>query len=43
METTCNLDCNQELNLIYKGSTPIFNFNVCLETDDVELEETSQG
>lgn len=40
METICNLDCNQELNLIFKGSTPIFNFNVCLETDDIDLENT---
>ena len=42
METTCNcnLDCNQELQMVYKGSTPTFNFNVCLATDEVDVTNT---
>lgn len=35
------MDCNcEELNLIYKGTTPTFNFNVCLDTSLVDLDKT---
>ena len=40
MATTCNLDCDKELNVIFKGTTPIFNFNVCLDTSLVDVENT---
>lgn len=42
METVCNcnLDCNQEIQLVYKGSTPIFNFNVCLAMEEVDIANT---
>ena len=40
MEVSCKLDCNEQLNIIYRGSTPSFNFNVCLDTDLVDLENT---
>ena len=40
METVCDFNCNEELNLIFKGSTPTFNFNVCLETENIDIEHT---
>lgn len=40
MPLTCNMDCDKELDLIYKGTTPTFNFNVCLDTSLVDKENT---
>ena len=40
MAITCDLDCNKELNVIFKGTTPTFNFNVCLDTSLVDIENT---
>ena len=40
MATTCNLEYDKELNVIFKGTTPIFNFNVCLDTSLVDVENT---
>lgn len=37
---TCELDCNKQLDVIYRGSTPVFNFNVCLDTNLVDLANT---
>ena len=40
MAITCDLDCNKELDVIFKGTTPTFNFNVCLDTSLVDIENT---
>lgn len=40
MPITCNMSCDDELDIIYKGTTPTFNFNVCLDTSLVDLENT---
>ena len=40
MAIACDLDCNTELNVIFKGTTPTFNFNVCLDTSLVDIENT---
>lgn len=42
MAISCRLtnDCNEELNLIYKGTTPTFNFSVCLDTALLDLANT---
>ena len=40
MAVTCDLDCNKELNVIFKGTTPMFNFSVCLYTSLVDIENT---
>lgn len=40
MPITCNMSCDDELNIIYKGTTPTFNFNVCLDTALVDLANT---
>ena len=40
MAITCDLDCDKEINVIFKGTTPIFNFNVCLDTSLVDVENT---
>lgn len=36
----CSLNCNEELNIIYKGTTPTFNFSVCLDTTLIDLDNT---
>ena len=40
MPLTCNMECDKDLELIYKGTTPTFNFNVCLDTTLIDLENT---
>ena len=40
MAIACDLNCNKELNIIFKGTTPTFNFNVCLDTSLVDIENT---
>ena len=40
MAIACDLNCNKELNVIFKGTTPTFNFNVCLDTSLVDIENT---
>lgn len=40
MPITCNMSRDDELNIIYKGTTPTFNFNVCLDTALVDLANT---
>lgn len=40
METVCDFNCNEELKLIFKGSTPTLNFNVCLKTGNIDIENT---
>ena len=40
MAITCDLNYNKELDVIFKGTTPTFNFNVCLDTSLVDIENT---
>ena len=40
MAIACDLNCNKELDVIFKGTTPTFNFNVCLDTSLVDIENT---
>ncbi len=40
MALTCNMNCDKDLDLIYKGTTPTFNFNVCLDTSLVDKTNT---
>ena len=40
MAIACDLNCNKELNVIFKGTTPTFNFSVCLATSLVDIENT---
>lgn len=40
MAIACSLECSNQLDIIYRGSTPIFNFNVCLDTGLVDLANT---
>lgn len=40
MAIACDLNCNKELNIIFKGTTPTFNFSVCLDTSLVDIENT---
>ena len=40
MAIACDLNCNKELNVIFKGTTHTFNFNVCLDTSLVDIENT---
>ena len=35
-----DLNCNKELNIIFKGTTPTFNFDVCLDTSLIDKENT---
>lgn len=34
------LNCEQQSNVLYRGTTPIFNFNVCVDTTLIDLENT---
>ena len=40
MSTTLSLTCETQQNILYKGTTPIFNFTVELDTSLLNLEET---
>lgn len=40
MGNTLSLNCNVQQEILYKGTTPIFNFSVCLDTSLLNLEET---
>ena len=40
MAIACDLNCNKELDVIFKGTTPTFNFSVCLDTSLVDIENT---
>lgn len=40
MAFTCGLDCDQELDIVFRGTTPTFNFSVCLDTTLVDLQNT---
>lgn len=40
MAIACDLNYNKELDVIFKGTTPTFNFNVCLDTSLVDIENT---
>ena len=40
MAIACDLNCNKELDVIFKGTTPTYNFNVCLDTSLVDIENT---
>lgn len=37
---TCELNCNQQLDIIYRGTTPTFNFRVCLDTALIDQQNT---
>lgn len=40
MADSLNLQCNTQQEILYKGTTPTFNFSVCLDTSLLNLEET---
>ena len=40
MPLTCNMNCDKDLDVIYKGTTPTFNFNVCLDMSLVDKANT---
>ena len=40
MAITCDLDYGEELDVIYKGTTPSFSFNVTLDTSIIDKENT---
>lgn len=40
LAVTCNLDCSKDLDIVFRGATPKFNFNVCLDTDIIDLDNS---
>ena len=40
MADSLTVDCNVQQEILYKGTTPTFNFSVCLDTTLLNLEET---
>lgn len=40
MNDLTTLNCNIEQDILYKGTTPTFNFSVCLDTSLLNLTET---
>lgn len=40
MAVTCDLDCSKDLDIVFRGTTPKFNFNVCLDTDIIDLDNS---
>lgn len=40
MADSLTLQCNMQQEILYKGTTPTFNFSVCLDTSLLNLEET---
>lgn len=40
MAVTCNLDCSKDLDIVFRGATPKFSFNVCLNTDIIDLDNS---
>lgn len=40
MAGSLTLQCNMQQEILYKGTTPTFNFSVCLDTSLLNLEET---
>ena len=40
MAFACGLNCDKELDMVFRGTTPTFNFSVCLDTSLVDLENT---
>lgn len=40
MADSLTLQCDVQQEILYKGTTPTFNFSVCLDTSLLNLEET---
>ena len=40
LAVTCNLDCSKDLDIVFRGATPKFSFNVCLDTDIIDLDNS---
>lgn len=40
MGNSCNLHCTHNMDLIWRGSTPTFFFNICLDTEIIDYEHT---
>ena len=39
MADSLNMQCNTQQEILYKGTTPNYNFSVCLDTSLLNLEE----
>lgn len=42
MAMICSIDCkcNDSVDIIYKGTTPIFTFKLCFDTELLDIENT---
>lgn len=40
MVDTCKPNCDKELNIVFRATTPVFTFNVCLDTTILDLQNT---